>query len=344
MNAQPMLRYFIFALIIMLVACQSTVVKEPDSEILPKTSKPKGSQTQVETIDNADKFYRKQIQGATRRTCWTKMKNRRNKNATTFILATGANTGKLKYANQDAEKFKQAMQKRFGVPPKQVCSLKNVYRNEFKQALINLKRWVKANDRVIIFFSGHGSYVRDDNGDEKDRVDDVLVTLDITNFKKPNRFQVVTDDLLVKLVNALPTRCILTFIDACYAGGMYMKPENDEASNQMREKFLAKGTLGTFPRPLIKRAPPNPKKVGRFSRIKGVVFAAAKEDQKAWEDGKKGRGGVFTSTFLEQLNSGGTLKQVFKRTKKEVERKLKGNKKFQQPQLINKNSFCKKLK
>ena len=87
----------------------------------------------------------------------------------TFILAAGANTGELLMTNQDAQQFTTAMRNRYQVPNEQICLLKDVYRAEWETAWRDLKRWLKPNDRVIRFFSGHGSYVRDDNGDEKFR-------------------------------------------------------------------------------------------------------------------------------------------------------------------------------
>jgi hypothetical protein len=316
MNTQFMLCSFMLVLVITLAACQpsSVVVSDAVSKGEPHSQ-------------NISKF-----QLSTNPTCWKKV-SKHGKKAKTFILAMGANTGKLRKANQDARQFKNAMQKRFNVPSQQVCFLKNVYRNQFEKALKDLKGRVKKNDRVIIFFSGHGSYVKDQKGgEESDHLDDVLITLDVRNIKKPKRNQVITDDRLVQLVNALPTRCILTFIDACHAGGMYMKPEN--GASQTREKFFAKGDLGTFPRPLKAAY----QKAGKFARINGVVFAAAKESQKAWEDNT---GGIFTTIFLKQLkrHPKATLNKIFNYTAKEV-RKSKRTGKPQHPQLIKKNSFC----
>jgi hypothetical protein len=277
---------------------------------------------------------------ATRRTCWTKVSRqfpKRGGPRATFILATGANTGKLQKANQDAVQFKSALQKRFSVPNNQVCLLKNVYRAEFERALRDLKRWLKPDDRVIIFFSGHGSYVRDDNGDEKsDRLDEVFVTRDVKKIDKPKRKQVVTDDRLVQLVNALPTQRVITFIDACHAGGMYMDP--DEASSQVRAKFFAKGELGTFPRPLLLGQKRAPKKVGGFRAINGILFAASKEYQKAWEDKK---GGVFTTIFLKQLKRypRASLKRLFGNAAKQV-RKSKRPKKAQHPICLERGKPC----
>ncbi len=308
-------------MIITLAGCQSSAKKPPSSSVPDSKS--------VTTLTDNSAVEKGRIspgtmahksQPATQRRCWTKLPSpatfmKRNQRRVTFIFATGANTGELQMANQDAVQFNRAMQKRFNVPNNQVCLLKNVYRAEFERALKELKQWLKPDDRVIIFFSGHGSYVKDNNGDESDQLDDVLVTMDVKNIKKPKRKQVVTDDLLVQLVNAWPTKHVITFIDACYSGGMYMEPK--ETSNQMLAKFFARGGLGTFPRPLLLGKKPTSKKSGGFSTLNGVVFAAAKEDQKAWEYEK---GGIFTTIFVKQLKRypNASLKHLFYKTATQV--------------------------
>jgi hypothetical protein len=326
MHKPWVIRYFILTVTLTLAVCQT----EPG---VAQTSQAVVSKGNFHSLG-----VHKKTRRATRRTCWKKVPRRKYSNQRkTFILATGANTGTGKdqiiKANQDAVFFKKAMQKRFKVPEGQVCFLPQVYRNEFERALVDLDRWEKENDRVIIFFSGHGSYVRDDNGDETDRLDDVLVMSDVKKIKKPKRKHVVTDDRLVQLVNKLETRRIITFIDACYAGGMYMGPKHKAIA--ARKKFFARGELGTFPRLLfLGRKPIHRKNAGGFTQIRGVVFAAAQEHQKAWEDEK---GGVFTTTFLEQLKRRprASFKRLFNYTKAKV-RKSKRTKELQQPKLIGK--------
>jgi len=244
----------------------------------------------------------------TTRSCWQSMPNNARQ-PKTFILATGANVGQLRFSDQDARQFAQAMQNRFKVPDQHVCLLEGVYRVEFEQALRDLKQGVKANDRVIIFFSGAGAYVRDDNGDEADQVDEVLVTLDVQDSKHPDRQDVVTDDHLVRLINQLPTQRVMTFIDAGYEGSR--RSENQGLS--ARPKFFAKGEIGTFslPRDRMERA-------NGLEQLKGQVFAAARESQNAYE---MKHGGVFTQSFLKVLARypDASLTQVFEYTQAEIQ-------------------------
>lgn len=318
MLIQSVSRYLVVTIILTLAICQ-TVIAQNDPVAI---SKGKFFHSGVYTFQKT----------STLSSCWKNVPRRfSNRHKKTFILATGANTGKLKKANQDARLFKIAMQKRFNVPEDQTCFLKNVYRAQFEQALLKLKRWVKKGDLVIIFFSGHGSFVDDDNGDEPDKYDDVLVTKDVEDERWPKRKEVVTDDRLVELVNRLPTQRILTFIDACFSGGMYMGPKND-VNQHTHAKFFRKGNLGPKKKPSFQfNSLRSSRRPANFAHIKGVVFAAAREDQKAWEDQ---RGGIFTTTFLQQLKRyrRASLKRIFKYTATEV-RKSKRTKEFQHPEM-----------
>ena len=282
----------ILTLTLMLMACQTPH--------LPS----KGTGNYSDTSDTSVRQ-----RAPSQRTCWQKVSPsfpHLDGALETFILAAGANTGELLMTNQDAQQFTKAMQNRYHVPNEQICLLNNVYRAEWEAALMGLRRWLKPNDRVIMFFSGHGSYVKDDqNGDETtDGLDEVLVTLDIKDLVMPRRREVVTDDRLTQLVNALPTQHIITFIDACYSSGMYM------GINSTREKFFAKGELGSFPRPLVKVTV---QATGGLTHLNGVVFAAAAEYQPAWEDRA---GGIFTTSFLQELSRhpSANLRQIFEYT------------------------------
>ncbi|HID99781.1 MAG TPA: caspase family protein [Thiotrichaceae bacterium] len=300
LNQDMMSKQFIsysFILILMLIqtACQN------DPVIVETTPVPvQHSQAPVSKAKITRSGVHPAQRASTRRACWRRISAHINdkKSPKTFIFAAGAETGKLKKANQDARQFKQAMQNRFQVPDNQVCLLENVYRAEFEQALRDLKRWVKPDDLVIIFFSGHGSFIDDDNGDEADKYDDVLVTVDVKDIEWPAKKEVVVDDDLVKIVNALPTKRIVTFLDTCFSGGMYMGPQH-EARSKPQTKFLIKGALGILNTWLFDAESTQKKRrVVDFAHLKGVIFAAAQENQHAWEDIE---GGVFTTTFLKRL-------------------------------------------
>jgi hypothetical protein len=86
---------------------------------------------------------------------------------------------------------------------------RNIILSEFKNLLSN------ANNGDIIFFSysGHGSYKRDTNGDEKTGNDQLICPLD---------FNMIVDDELKTLIdqNLKQGVTLITFFDSCHSGSV----------------------------------------------------------------------------------------------------------------------------
>lgn len=85
------------------------------------------------------------------------------------------------------------------------------------KALVNFAK-EHEKEEVLLFFSysGHGSQVKDYNGDEDDGQDEVLCPIDWENGDF-----VVDDDLRSKLINKLGSNVTLVIlIDACHSGSM----------------------------------------------------------------------------------------------------------------------------
>lgn len=93
--------------------------------------------------------------------------------------------------------------------------------NVIKEMSTWLRDGVGPDDRVVFYFSGHGSNTPDLNGDEEDGVDEVLVTYDVRRAVIDGRrglTGVVTDDKIAELIGAIPSRNILMMVDACHSG------------------------------------------------------------------------------------------------------------------------------
>ena len=72
------------------------------------------------------------------------------------------------------------------------------------------------NDKVYLIFSysGHGTYQRDDNGDEEDGYDEALCPIDCDE-----RGFIVDDDIREKFISKLGSNVtLIMFIDACHSG------------------------------------------------------------------------------------------------------------------------------
>jgi hypothetical protein len=88
-----------------------------------------------------------------------------------------------------------------------------------KKAIMERLTWLvkgaKARDRLLFHFSGHGSQVRDRDGDElKDKMDEILCPHDMDWDGT-----YIVDDELRKLFAGLPKGCALeVLLDSCHSG------------------------------------------------------------------------------------------------------------------------------
>ena len=86
-----------------------------------------------------------------------------------------------------------------------------------------LTQGVTKEDRIVFYYSGHGSFVPDQDGDEPDEVDEVLVTHNVrrrTVNGQATLTGVVRDDEIAKLIRSSPSENILVIVDACHSGTM----------------------------------------------------------------------------------------------------------------------------
>jgi len=161
-----------------------------------------------------------------------------------------------------------------------------------------LKQGVQPNDRVVFYYSGHGSNIPDLDGDEDDQVDEVLVTHDMKRAKIKGRATlagVVTDDKLGSLIAAIPSRNIWVIIDACHSGTMTrafsMRNRSLDSGPVFVKSFtytgMPAGGHSTFSRDVGKGAPAN-----------FVSLSAAGDNEKAIGTSV---GGVFTMGLTEAI-------------------------------------------
>ncbi|MEM7735424.1 MAG: caspase family protein [Deinococcota bacterium] len=104
--------------------------------------------------------------------------------------------------------------KRLGFRSEQVLTLldEGARRNAILEALEGwLVDGVTAEDKVLLFFSGHGHQLVDENGDEADGCDEAWLTHDM---------QAVSDDVLADVLGRSLAANILVIIDSCFSGTM----------------------------------------------------------------------------------------------------------------------------
>lgn len=84
-----------------------------------------------------------------------------------------------------------------------------------------LSNGAQPDDRVLLYYSGHGSQIPDENGDEDDGVDEVLVLHDADRVVRNGRATlggVLVDDEIGELLRTIKSKNVMVFIDACRSG------------------------------------------------------------------------------------------------------------------------------
>lgn len=124
----------------------------------------------------------------------------------------------------------------FKFPEKNIKTLTNdqVVKADVMEQLDWLLKGTKAGDRVVLHFSGHGSYVDDKDGDEPDGRDELIALYDM-DFSDPDTY--LLDDELREWTLQKPKGVELTVIlDNCNSGTgtrMLLAPQEDGVERQI---------------------------------------------------------------------------------------------------------------
>lgn len=170
--------------------------------------------------------------------------------------------------------------------------------------LTALDRWLIAGsqpgDRVLFYYSGHGYQTPDTDGDETDRLDETLVSVDTEPDGQGGFRNMISDDELKTRFDRLANRQTTVIIDSCHSGTVtrsLLDPGDPRA-----RKTLDPGSAGPI-RDFSKSLADHRREE---SLLKGdsqrVVWSAVAAAQVALVDQEvTPRGGVFTRRFLAGL-------------------------------------------
>lgn len=161
-------------------------------------------------------------------------------------------------------------------------------------------RWlvdgIKENESVFIYYSGHGSRIRDRSNDERDGFDEVLVPLDFqTN-------SVITDDWLYdNMITKIPEKSkLIGFFDCCNSGTMCDLKYNYLAMNGFTGRNLTKNIQYKSEEWTERYS----FAIERRNDVKGeiLIFSGALDEQTAADTFKNNiNQGVFTGILMEYL-------------------------------------------
>jgi hypothetical protein len=160
---------------------------------------------------------------------------------------------------------------------------------------------VGPGDRALFYYSGHGTRVKDLDGDEADGLDEALVPADAAKGESGAQ-NVLRDDELGPLLAKIKARHVVALIDACYSGTL-MRALDDEAPPRLvlLEEEAATAPPGGEKAAILDRHHPRP----LDTRL--VMISAATEAQAA-----RGtvQGGAFTQGLARAVRSALAEKQA----------------------------------
>ena len=242
----------------------------------------------------------------------------------------------LRGAVNDVNRLSQVLQQRMNFPAGNIVKLTDAQatRDNILNGLTTFVNGVQPNDIVYIHFSGHGSQVKDINGDESDGLDETFLPYNARTGNVPD----IVDDEYEKLFNKLRSDNVLIVFDSCHSGTVTRSvpsadPEIAEVQEQLKSRAVPQDTnvdnydhVSTSTRAVVP--------VGSLGHI---LMTSAPAEMEAL-DGPIGDNkefyGIFTYALakaLEEHGPSGTPKQIhasIKQTLNAMQRKFS----FQAPE------------
>ncbi|OQY28731.1 MAG: hypothetical protein B6244_06110 [Candidatus Cloacimonetes bacterium 4572_55] len=133
-------------------------------------------------------------------------------------IDTYSGNNRLNGCVNDAKLMQKLLTERFDFPAANVKLLTDgqATRSKIGQTFhSHLIRQAKSGDVVVFYYSGHGTWVRDFNGDESDDEEESLVPIDFSGLR-PKSW--LTDDQLGVWLAKIKTDNVTVILDACHSG------------------------------------------------------------------------------------------------------------------------------
>lgn len=153
---------------------------------------------------------------------------------------------RLDHPVQDAERLKEILLSGYTFQPAHVTLLKNPDRKTIFKAFESLRRIVKPQDSLLVFFAGHGVWL-------EDMQQGFWLPRDAAGMSDPSDW--ISNSTLRDYIKAIKARHILLVADACFAGGIFKVRDAFSRPNAAVEKVfempsrkaLTSGSLKTVP-------------------------------------------------------------------------------------------------
>lgn len=210
----------------------------------------------------------------------------------------------LHFARSDAEKFRDFVIQYLNFPPEDVVTLfdTDATGDNVRKAIVeHLIKGTEPGDRVVFYYSGHGSRFEDRNGDEDDGYDEAIVLSDAHVDPASGIF---LDDEFEVAFEYLKDRQALLVFDSCYSGTIQRQIGGGGGPDFVARYTTVEGydemDRDRMPPEALARS--NAEAPLDKSVDSRMIWTAAAASQPAWEDRKSG--GIFTTYFLEGLTKG----------------------------------------
>ncbi len=148
------------------------------------------------------------------------------------------------------------------------------------------------NDKVLLYYSGHGAFIPDESGDESDGNDEVILGYSTRVVKHNGRTTlegVVIDDNIEELLNNLRSKNVLVMFDSCHSG---TASKGLALNLQTRDMRLERLETKSFQ---YKGMPQRGRGIAVSENIKGsenyVYISACRDDQ---QSAASSNGSLFT--------------------------------------------------
>jgi hypothetical protein len=183
---------------------------------------------------------------------------------------------------------------------------KQATNRRIQQALADLISGARPGDILAFQYSGHGTQIPDDNGDEADGFDEAFVPVDYHKGEL-----LLRDDVVAKALDLLPEGVTLTlFMDCCHCGTNSRFAPRIRAVETAtdRVRYMPPEYLGVLRAPRVARA----RRRALPSSAPGVIhFAACRDDEYAWESRGQGDFTAAATAFLADAITRGDTNEIF---------------------------------
>lgn len=208
-------------------------------------------------------------------------------------------SAELRGCVNDALDWKAALEERWS-SNYDIVSVLEPTKAELLSELAELVRGARWGDRLVFTYSGHGTFIPDRDGDEPDRRDEALVSVDM---------RTITDDEIHNVVGRIPRGARLTIIsDSCHSGTMtrFMRDVPVSlVSPEDRPRFLDPSQV------TVDSAPGKT----RGALAKAMLLSGCKDDEVSYDAYIGGRyRGAMTAAALDALPHARNMRDWQRRT------------------------------